>query len=573
MSEARAVLLSFLPAAVLALALVLLAPLPGWAAASLADGAPPALAVTLLVALAALHRPHGGALLGLGALGIAVGFESAAPLPTAVAVTVGAFAAEALRRPLERRRGAPLPERRGWLRVVERSTLAGVGTIAAGGVWIAAGELGSHLSLALVGACAAVVSLLPASLFELALRRLARGESWREAATALPPMAFDLAGWALGLLGVALLRLEPALGGATLVAFALLALEVARHDLRAEATGRTLAEAEKLSRSSATLVAGGSELERLALRIFGECAAIGAPSFLALELDAPESGAIRFWAAADGVAHVGEPDPPPYPPTLPGFHRREPWRIFEHTLVATSDRRALLRLWCDPRQLDPTAESSLAALLPQIQAAVREALVEREATIDRLTGAATRRALERRLAESFAGCRDEGRSLALVMADLDHFKRINDTHGHPVGDRVLQAVAAVLLAPMRGRDLCGRFGGEEFALLFEDTAGETALEIAERLRKKIEAIEIPLPNAPEGRVALTMSFGVAAVPALAVRSAQELVELADSALYTAKRLGRNVALLDCGGGQMRTGSGEAVEIGDGSPFRPPVFFA
>jgi predicted signal transduction protein with EAL and GGDEF domain len=74
-------------------------------------------------------------------------------------------------------------------------------------------------------------------------------------------------------------------------------------------------------------------------------------------------------------------------------------------------------------------------------------------------------------------------------------------------------------------------------------------------------------------VAISMSFGVAVFPALAVRGEKELVELADAALYTAKRLGRNVALLDCGGGRMRTGSGETVEIGEGSPFRPPVFFA
>ena len=70
-----------------------------------------------------------------------------------------------------------------------------------------------------------------------------------------------------------------------------------------------------------------------------------------------------------------------------------------------------------------------------------------------------------------------------------------------------------------------------------------------------------------------MSFGVAAYPALAVQSVDELLELADGALYTAKRLGRNVALLDCGGGRLRTGSGELVEIGENSPFRAPVFFA
>jgi diguanylate cyclase (GGDEF)-like protein len=572
-SETRAILLSLLPAALLALALVLLAPAPGWAAPSLAQGGPPALAAALLVAAAALHRPHGGALLGFGALGVPVGWECAAPLPTAVAVVAGACAAEALRRPLERRKDAPLPERRGWLRVGERAALAGLGALAGGALWLAAGP---GAPLAAAGAAAAAASLLPAALFELSVRRLARGERWRAAAGALAPLLFDLAGFALGLLGVAILRAEPALGAASLAGFALLLLEAARHDLRAEARGRTLAEAEKLTRSSAALAAGGAELERLARRIFGECAATAGASLLALELDAPEVGSVRFWAAADGEPRPGEPEPPEFPPALPGFHRRERWRCVEHALLASGERRATLRLWCDPRKLEPTAEASLAALLPQIQAAVREALVEREATIDRLTGAATRRALERRLAESFAACRDDGRPLAVVMADLDHFKRINDAHGHAAGDRALAAVARVLLAPMRGRDLCGRYGGEEFALVFEDTTGETALEIAERLRKRIETLALALPGdgaAPGGRLALSASFGVAAYPALAVRAAEELLELADGALYTAKRLGRNVALLELGGGLLRTGSGEAIELRDDSPFRAPVFFA
>ena len=187
---------------------------------------------------------------------------------------------------------------------------------------------------------------------------------------------------------------------------------------------------------------------------------------------------------------------------------------------------------------------------------MRSALLDRQARVDRLTGAATRRAFEERLHAGFTACRDEARTLALVVGDLDHFKRINDTYGHAAGDRALVAAARVLLGPSRGRELCARWGGEEFVLLLEDTPGEAALEIAERLRRRIEDTELD-----EGgeRVPLSMSFGVACFPELAVRGGDELLAVADGALYAAKRLGRNLALLDLGRGRLRTGSGRLIE--------------
>ena len=172
--------------------------------------------------------------------------------------------------------------------------------------------------------------------------------------------------------------------------------------------------------------------------------------------------------------------------------------------------------------------------------------------------------------------------MAVVICDLDHFKRINDTYGHPTGDLALKAVAQLLLAPARGGDLCARYGGEEFVLLFEETSGETALEIAERLRKRVEALAVEAPSGD--RLALTMSVGVAAAPELAVKSAADLLHLADQALYTAKHLGRNLCLLDTGQGRLRTAAGDLVELADSSGpsneadgARPspdaPVFFA
>jgi diguanylate cyclase (GGDEF)-like protein len=317
-------------------------------------------------------------------------------------------------------------------------------------------------------------------------------------------------------------------------------------------------------------MASTSELARLARRIFAECETIVPFTYAHLELASPESGSASFWAGPGGELEEGEPDPPAYPPALPGFHRREPWRILDHHLLAEREQQARLRLWCDGRRLPPNAEASLAALVPQMSSSLAGALLAREAATDRLTGTATRRALERRLREAFDEARELGRPLAVVLCDLDHFKRINDTHGHAVGDRALQAAARVLAGPSRGDDFCARYGGEEFVLVLEATDGEAALEIAERLRRRIEQLAL---DAGGERLELTMSFGVAAFPALAVRSAEELVELADGALYTAKRLGRNLALLDLGGGRMRTGKGGEVEVAEPPPVRPPVFFA
>jgi len=289
-----------------------------------------------------------------------------------------------------------------------------------------------------------------------------------------------------------------------------------------------------------------------------------------LRLDAPESGAARFWCDEGSGPYAGEPDPPPYPPPRPGFHRREAWRVLERELLAEDERRAELVLWCDPRRVEPGAAVSLDALVPQVAASVRGALLDREAATDRLTGTGSRRALERRLAESFAAASGEGWPLALVIADLDHFKRINDRYGHAAGDRALVAVARVLREANRPRDFCGRFGGEEFVLVFEETSPPAALEIAERLRRRIGELELESDGHP---VELSMSFGVAGYPELAVRSAEELLELADGALYAAKRLGRNLALLDLGGGRMRTGAGDVVEVDEPPPARAPVFFA
>ncbi|GAA4352702.1 diguanylate cyclase [Angustibacter luteus] len=152
---------------------------------------------------------------------------------------------------------------------------------------------------------------------------------------------------------------------------------------------------------------------------------------------------------------------------------------------------------------------------------------------DALTQLANRRRLDADLALECERSARYARPLAFVMLDLDHFKRVNDEHGHARGDQVLQAVADVLTAALRASDTAYRYGGEELAIILRESDLSAAIEVAERLRERIETVF----SAP-GEVAVTASFGVAELgPRTAMPSA--IVAAADEALYEAKRGGRN----------------------------------
>jgi two-component system cell cycle response regulator len=134
--------------------------------------------------------------------------------------------------------------------------------------------------------------------------------------------------------------------------------------------------------------------------------------------------------------------------------------------------------------------------------------------------------------------------LSALFVDIDRFKAINDTHGHPVGDRVLQTVAKVFREQLRSIDVVARYGGEEFAILLAGADADHALDVAERLRRKI-AERTPVA-AGETQLKVSISVGLAALPlADAMRRADcatlsaQLMEAADLALYEAKRTGRN----------------------------------
>ena len=162
--------------------------------------------------------------------------------------------------------------------------------------------------------------------------------------------------------------------------------------------------------------------------------------------------------------------------------------------------------------------------------------LKRQARIDLLTGLNNRRHFFELAEQELARTKRYGAPLHALMLDVDHFKLVNDTYGHHVGDLVLQKLSGVCVQTLRGIDILGRIGGEEFAILLPETRGEQALEVAERLRLAVAGAAVPLEQG--GSVHLTVSIGVASVVATDARI-DDVLKRADAALYAAKNAGRN----------------------------------
>ncbi|WP_339487173.1 diguanylate cyclase domain-containing protein [Pseudomonas sp. EL_65y_Pfl2_R95] len=158
--------------------------------------------------------------------------------------------------------------------------------------------------------------------------------------------------------------------------------------------------------------------------------------------------------------------------------------------------------------------------------------------LDGLTGVANRRRFDEALALSWRQCRREQRSLAVIMIDVDYFKRYNDHYGHLQGDSCLQAVAKALSDVIkRPHDLLARYGGEEFACVLPNTPLSDAVQIAERMQANVEALSLEHLGSEIGKI-VTVSLGVAAITAHHAIEPQALVEEADRQLYRAKQAGR-----------------------------------
>jgi diguanylate cyclase (GGDEF)-like protein len=180
-----------------------------------------------------------------------------------------------------------------------------------------------------------------------------------------------------------------------------------------------------------------------------------------------------------------------------------------------------------------------------IDNAINRACLQRDGLTDPLTGVANRRFFERRMQEEVSLWQRHGGQLACLLTDLDHFKQINDHHGHEAGDAVLQHVASLLSEGLRASDVLARCGGEEFALLLPATSLQRAQEIAERLRVRVNQ------SRSGNRPAVTISIGVATLqPAQRGRLEDPrawLLRRADEMLYRAKAQGRDCVVVDSAG--------------------------
>lgn len=182
------------------------------------------------------------------------------------------------------------------------------------------------------------------------------------------------------------------------------------------------------------------------------------------------------------------------------------------------------------------SQAEIAILAKFARIVVDELELRRIAGRDQLTGVLTRRGFVEGANQEIERFRRYGRPASLAMVDIDHFKSINDTYGHPAGDTVLRQVAAVLEAAKRPNDVLGRLGGEEFAMLMPETSAEAALAAADRFREAIASAAIE-PSAGVHLV-VTASFGVATLDAT-IGDAESWFAAADAPLYAAKRGGRN----------------------------------
>ena len=207
-----------------------------------------------------------------------------------------------------------------------------------------------------------------------------------------------------------------------------------------------------------------------------------------------------------------------------------------------ADLRAMAqRLLAETRRMqDANAqlEQKLEASRDDISALQRDLdEVRRESMLDPLTKIFNRKSFDEGMLKSFAEAEERGSPLCLMLIDIDHFKRFNDTWGHQTGDQVLRLVAMTLKSNIKGKDMAARYGGEEFAAILPETDLEGALIVADNIRKAIQAKELLKRSTNEKLGRITASFGVAWYKPGDTPSS--LIERADRCLYAAKHAGRN----------------------------------
>lgn len=178
-----------------------------------------------------------------------------------------------------------------------------------------------------------------------------------------------------------------------------------------------------------------------------------------------------------------------------------------------------------------TTFNNMADILMEHQQRLKEMSIT-----DELTGLWNKREFNNQLNREFSRAERTNRTCSLIFMDIDHFKKVNDDYGHAAGDTVLQAIALLIHKGLRPIDIASRYGGEEFVIILPETEKQTAIQIAERIRKDIEKYEVDLPS--NQRIRVTASFGVASYHEDG-EGQQEILAKADEAMYLAKNSGRN----------------------------------
>ncbi|MFN0263461.1 GGDEF domain-containing protein [Tepidamorphus sp. 3E244] len=202
--------------------------------------------------------------------------------------------------------------------------------------------------------------------------------------------------------------------------------------------------------------------------------------------------------------------------------------VVARVLTAT---RAMEDRNCNLEEQLRTSRQQIAELQDNLEA------VRTETITDVLTGLANRRHFDQALERLISSERHEENPLCLIMCDIDHFKRFNDTYGHQTGDQVLKLVGATLKQSVKGRDVASRYGGEEFAIILPQTDYDSACVVAEQIRAAIMKKELVKRSTGENLGRITMSFGIAMMNVS--DTPDSMISRADAALYKSKRNGRN----------------------------------
>lgn len=253
---------------------------------------------------------------------------------------------------------------------------------------------------------------------------------------------------------------------------------------------------------------------------------------LSVHLDSPQSEPVAFLAPGQTVGEMSVLDDSPASAFV---------RAAEVTRLVAVDEQTFWRLVSASHEFAVNLLFLLASRMRDSNATLAEhsrlrRQFEREATVDGLTGLRNRRWFDGTLTRLFERNRRDGTPLSLLVIDVDHFKRFNDTYGHAAGDDVLKAVGKTLASSLRPTDMPARYGGEEFVVLLPNTRIDGALVAAERVRMAMARAEL---QASDGRELPRITISVGAVELAGHDGAASLFHDADQALYRAKQNGRN----------------------------------